>query len=257
MDTRIIQLKNITMMFGRVTALERVNLHVDQGEVLGLLGDNGAGKSTLIKIVAGLHAPTAGEIYVRGEQVTNWNTERSRNARIETVFQDRALTVQQSITANIFMGRELTMFLGFVNLRKQRREARKLMEEIGFTSKIIGPDSVVGHLSGGERQGVAIARAFYNEAELVVLDEPTTALSLTETAKVFAFVERLKAAGKSVLFIGHNVQHVYDVADRFVVMDRGTNVLNIAKGNVQSALTLTAYMAEIAHGQRPEINGSL
>ncbi len=254
---KIIQLKNITMMFGRVKALENVNLHVNENEVLGLLGDNGAGKSTLIKVLAGLHTPTSGEIIVRGKPVANWNTQRSRDARIETVFQDRALTVQQSIMANIFMGRELSNMLGFVDLRKQRREAQRLMDEIGFTSKIIGPDSVVGHLSGGERQGVAIARAIYNDAELVVLDEPTTALSLTETNKVFSFVNRLKAAGKSVIFIGHNIQHVYDIADRFVVMDRGTNVLNITKDKVSSALSLTRYMGDLAHGARPEIGDML
>jgi len=254
---KIIQLKDITMMFGRVKALEKVNLHVNEGEVLGLLGDNGAGKSTLIKVLAGLHTPTSGEILVRGEVVHNWNTERSRRAKIETVFQDRALTVQQSIMANIFMGRELANVFGFVNLGKQRREAQRLMDEIGFTSKIINADSVVGHLSGGERQGVAIARAIYNDAELVVLDEPTTALSLTETNKVFAFVDRLKAAGKSVVFIGHNIQHVYDIADRFVVMDRGTNVLNITKDRVSSALSLTKYMGDLAHGARPDIGAML
>jgi simple sugar transport system ATP-binding protein len=250
---KIIQLKNITMMFGRVKALENVNLHVNQGEVLGLLGDNGAGKSTLIKVLAGLHTPTSGEIYVRGRLVSHWNTKRSREAKIETVFQDRALTVQQSIAANIFMGRELANAFGFVNLSRQRREAQRLMDEIGFTSKIIRPDSVVGHLSGGERQGVAIARAIYNDADLVVLDEPTTALSLTETNKVFGFVEKLRAAGKSVLFIGHNIQHVYDIAERFVVMDRGTNVLNITKDKVSSALSLARYMSDLAHGLRPEI----
>lgn len=253
----VIELKGITKTFGQVKALENVDLYVRQGEVLGLLGDNGAGKSTLIKVLAGVHAPTSGQILVRGKPVDNWSTGKSRAAKIETVFQDRALTVQQSIMANIFMGRELTKFFGFVDLAKQRREAKKLMDEIGFTSQIINPDSVVGHLSGGERQGVAIARAIYNDADLVVLDEPTTALSLTETNKVFAFVDRLKAAGKSVVFIGHNIQHVYDIAERFTVMDRGTNVLNISKSKVSSAMKLTQYMSDLAHGMRPDASEGL
>src|ERR1700710_3083715 len=124
MSEKIIELKNITMMFGRVKALENVNLYVNDREVLGLVGDNGAGKSTLIKVLAGLHTPTSGEIVIRGKTVANWNTHRSRDAKIETVFQDRALTVQQSIMANIFMGRELSNGLGFVDLNRQRREAQ-------------------------------------------------------------------------------------------------------------------------------------
>jgi len=257
MVEKIIQLKNITMMFGRVKALENVNLHVNENEVLGLLGDNGAGKSTLIKVLAGLHTPTSGEIFVRGQLVSHWNTEKSRAAKIETVFQDRALTIQQSIMSNIFMGRELSNPFGFVDLKRQRREAQRLMDEIGFTSKIINAESTVGHLSGGERQGVAIARALYNDADLVVLDEPTTALSLTETNKVFAFVDKLKAAGRSVIFIGHNIQHVYDIADRFVVMDRGTNVLNITKDRVASGQSLAGYMSALAEGHRPEVGAQL
>jgi len=247
MVDKIIQLKNITMMFGRVKALENVNLHVNENEVLGLLGDNGAGKSTLIKVLAGLHTPTSGEIFVRGHLVSHWNTEKSRAAKIETVFQDRALTIQQSIMANIFMGRELSNPFGFVDLKRQRREAQRLMDEIGFTSKIINAESTVGHLSGGERQGVAIARALYNDADLVVLDEPTTALSLTETAKVFHFVRQVRAGGRSILFIGHNIHHVFDIADRFVVLDRGKVALTADRGEVKSADELINFMEDVAH----------
>ena len=164
---------------------------VDKGEVVGLIGDNGAGKSTLIKILAGVVKPTSGEILVRGKPVTGWNAARSREAGIETVFQDRALAVQQSIVRNIFMGRELAGRFGFLKIDKEVREAERLMREIGFTSKVFTPHSIVGQLSGGERQGVAIARAIYKEADLIVLDEPTTALSLTETAKVFHFVRQV------------------------------------------------------------------
>jgi simple sugar transport system ATP-binding protein len=249
MGERLIELKNVTKSFGRVFAVGGINLHVDRGEVVGLLGDNGAGKSTLIKILAGAIPPTSGEILVRGVPVAHWDAARSRDAGIETVFQDRALAVQQSIVRNIFMGREITTRLGFLNVKKQREESERLMREIGFTSKVFRPDSIVGQLSGGERQGVALARAIYNTADLIVMDEPTTALSLTETEKVFRFVRTVRAGGRSILFIGHNIHHVYDIADRFVVIDRGRVALQVTKAEVGSAEKLIAFMEHIAHPQ--------
>ena len=139
MADRLIELREVTKSYGRVFALGGVNLHVDRGEVVGLIGDNGAGKSTLIKILAGVVKPTAGEILIRGEKVHNWNGARSRDAGIETVFQDRALAVQQTIVRNIFMGREIAGGLGFLNIRKEYAEAERLMREIGFTSKVFTP----------------------------------------------------------------------------------------------------------------------
>ncbi|WP_421724406.1 ATP-binding cassette domain-containing protein [Bauldia sp.] len=255
MSDRIIELRNITKSFGMVRALHDVSLHVDKGEVVGLIGDNGAGKSTLIKVLAGVHAPDGGEIRVRGEQVHGWSANRSREAGIETVFQDRALCVQQSIVANIFMGKELTSAFGFLRNRKQIHEAERLMRDIGFTSKLINPNSIVGKLSGGERQGIAIARAIYNNAELVVLDEPTTALSITETEKVFSFVRAVQESGRSVLFIGHNIQHVFDIADRFVVLDRGRTALQADKAQVDSADAMVHYMRDVAAGRTPHLRG--
>ncbi len=249
MAQRIIELKSITKSFGTVYALGGVNLHVDQGEVVGLLGDNGAGKSTLIKILAGVIKPTSGEIFINGERVSNWSPARSRSAGIETVFQDRALAVQQSIVRNIFMGRELAGRFGWLNLRKQVSEAERLMREIGFTSKVFSPNSIVGQLSGGERQGVAIARAILKQANLIVLDEPTTALSLTETAKVFHFVRQVRESGRSILFIGHNIHHVYDIAERFVVIDRGSVAMEKKKSDIGSAQELIEYMEHVARSQ--------
>ena len=249
MAQHIIELKNITKSFGTVYALGGVSLHVDPGEVVGLLGDNGAGKSTLIKILAGVIKPTSGEIIINGERVTNWSPARSRAAGIETVFQDRALAVQQSIVRNIFMGRELAGPFGWLNLRKQVSEAERLMREIGFTSKVFSPNSIVGQLSGGERQGVAIARAILKQASLIVLDEPTTALSLTETAKVFHFVRQVREAGRSIVFIGHNIHHVYDIAERFVVIDRGRVAMEKKKTEIASAQELIEYMERIARSQ--------
>jgi simple sugar transport system ATP-binding protein len=249
MAQHIIELKNITKSFGTVYALGGVSLHVDPGEVVGLLGDNGAGKSTLIKILAGVIKPTSGEIIINGEQVSNWSPARSRAAGIETVFQDRALAVQQSIVRNIFMGRELAGRFGWLNLRKQVSEAERLMREIGFTSKVFSPNSIVGQLSGGERQGVAIARAILKQANLIVLDEPTTALSLTETAKVFHFVRQVRESGRSIVFIGHNIHHVYDIAERFVVIDRGRVAMEKKKSEIASAQELIEYMERVARSQ--------
>lgn len=252
MENRLVELKNITKSFGKVRALDQVSLYIDEAEIIGLIGDNGAGKSTLIKILSGVYAPDAGEIYVRGEKVEHWTVEKARRVGIETVYQDKALVVQQSIARNIFMGRELTSFLGFIRLKKQYGEAERLMREIGFTSRVFTPSSVVATLSGGERQGVAIARAMYFDANLILLDEPTTALSVTEVEKVFNFIRTAKEGGHSVVFITHNIYHAYDVSDRFIVLDRGRVVLEVAKTQVLSAEQLVEDLQAIARtGHRP------
>ena len=133
----IIELKNVTKRFGGITALDSASLHVDKGEVVGLIGDNGAGKSTLIKTLVGVHKPDDGEIIIKGKKVNNWSTKKAREAKIETVFQDRALTPQQTIVWNIFMGKELRHPLGFIKVNEQNEEANKIIREIGFTSKLI------------------------------------------------------------------------------------------------------------------------
>ena len=225
---------------------------VRKGEVLGLLGDNGAGKSTLVKTLAGVHAPTSGEIWVNGRRRDPWNPLAARNAGIETVFQDRALAPQHSIVTNIFMGREITNALGLVDMRRQHEEANRLMREIGFTSKVFNPDSIVGNLSGGERQGVAIARALYNKADVIVLDEPTTALSLTETQKVFRFVKAVKDSGRTVIFIGHNIYHVWDISDRFFVIDRGREAFEGPKAAFTGADHLIRMMHDLAETGRAD-----
>ncbi len=246
MSENIIELKNVVKSFGNVNAVDGISMTIKRGEVVGLIGDNGAGKSTLIKVLSGVHKPDGGEIYLRGQRVNNWNSARSRLSGIETVYQDRALAVQQSITRNIFMGREIVNRFGFVDTSKQYQEANRLMREIGFTSKVFDPDSPVATLSGGERQGVAIARALYFDADLIILDEPTTALSLTETNKVFSFIENVKARGRSILFIGHNIYHVYDIAERFIVLDRGRVILTLDKKDTPSAEYLIETMHDIA-----------
>ncbi len=243
----IIELKNVTKRFGGITALNKTSMNVTSGEVVGLIGDNGAGKSTLIKTLVGVHEPDEGDIIIRDKKVKNWTALKARESGIETVFQDRALCPQQSIVWNIFMGKELTYPFGFIREKEQIREANRLIREIGFTSKLIDAESPVGNLSGGERQGVAIARAIYNKAELIILDEPTNALSLNETQKVFEFVNNVKKSKRSVLFIGHNIFHVYDISDRFIILDRGEIVHQLNKKDVSSPEKLMKIMKDIVN----------
>jgi len=189
---------------------------------VGLLGDNGAGKSTLIKIITGYYRPTSGEILFNGQQIDELTVPKARRLGVETVYQERALAELQTLWRNIFLGREITTGLGLLDIARMKAETHKLMSQsMGFTSSAVNPDSRVGTFSGGERQGVAIVRALYFDAEIIILDEPTMGLSLKETAKLVSFVRGIKKAGKSAVFIDHNVVHVYDVADRIVVIDRG------------------------------------
>jgi simple sugar transport system ATP-binding protein len=253
-ENRLVELKNITKSFGNVNALDSVDMYINKAEIVGLIGDNGAGKSTLIKILSGVYAPDSGEIYIRDKKVDGrWTVGQAHAAGIETVYQDKALAVQHTIARNIFMGREIIGPLGLIRVRKQYEEADRLMREMGFTSKVFTPDSVVATLSGGERQGVAIARALYFEAELLILDEPTNALSLTETQKVYSFMLAAKEKGTSVVFISHNIFHAYDIADRFIILDRGRVVMQADKAEIASAEQLVQHMKDFARaGHEPK-----
>lgn len=222
MDYRL-ELKNISKSFGEVKALRDVNFQLGQNEVVGLLGDNGAGKSTLIKIITGYHQQTSGEILFNSRPVNRLTVPKARALGVETVYQERALAELQTLWRNIFLGRELSNQWGFMDVKKMKQETHRLMtQSMGFTSAAVTPDSKVGTFSGGEKQGVAITRALYFDAEIIVLDEPTMGLSLKETEKLLNFVRDIKEAGKSAIFIDHNIFHVYSVADRVVVIDRGT-----------------------------------
>jgi simple sugar transport system ATP-binding protein len=222
MEEYRLELRNVTKYFGEVKALENINFQLGRNEVVGLLGDNGAGKSTLIKIITGYHQPTSGEILFNGVQVDHLTVPKARELGVETVYQERALAELQTMWRNIFLGRELCNSLGFLDIQRMRDETYRLMTQtMGFTSHAVNPDSRVGSYSGGEKQGVAIVRALFFDAEIIILDEPTMGLSLKETAKLVSFVEDIKKAGKSAIFIDHNILHVYNVADRVVVIDRG------------------------------------
>ncbi len=230
----VLQLNNVSKTFGEVAALHHVNFKVGANEIVGLLGDNGAGKSTLVKIITGYHQPDpGGEIYWKNKKIDHLSVARARDLGIEVVYQERALADLQSLWRNIFMGRELSNRWGLLDINAMRNETQKLMNTaMGFTSSAVTPESTVGTFSGGERQGVAITRALYFEAELIILDEPTMGLSISETKKCLDFVAGIKQAGKSAIFIDHNIVHVYPVADRIVVLDRGTVAGQFMKGEL-------------------------
>jgi simple sugar transport system ATP-binding protein len=248
--TPVLEARGLVKRYGHVTALNGVDFELLPGEILGVIGDNGAGKSTLIKIISGVHAPDHGEIYVKGKRVHNWSTAQARRGGIETVYQDKALAEQQTVMRNLFMGREETGPLGWLRLGRQREEAEALMRRIGFTSRLISPDSIVATLSGGEREGVAIGRAMFFRADLIILDEPTQALSLTQAREVLKFVEHARDEGASVILITHNVYHAYEAADRMVILDRGQLVGEFQRTDI-TALQLIEYMQTVAHDGAP------
>ena len=220
--TPVVRMENIVKRFGTITALDDVDFTVNQREVVGLLGDNGAGKSTLIKVLTGVHTPTSGRIFFEGKEVSIPSPREARELGIETCYQDLALVPLMSITRNFFLGRELVRRIGpfpFLNVREMDGQAREALKHIGI--HIRSPNEKVGKLSGGERQSIAIGRARHFGAKLLILDEPTSALSVGETHKVLTYTLNAKERGLSVIFITHNVGHVYQVADRFTVIRRG------------------------------------
>lgn len=226
-------MKKIYKNFGHVKVLQGLDFEVGSNEIVGLVGDNGAGKSTLIKCITGVNTPTKGEIYYKGKKITIHSVKQSREMGIETVYQERALADQQTLWRNMFVGREIKNKLGFLDVRAQRRESEKILRDhMGFTSKAITVDSEVMFLSGGEKQGIAIGRALHFNADLIILDEPTMGLSLSETNKVLDFVKHIKERGSSAIFISHNIYYVYPVADRFVILDRGEVAGEYSKENI-------------------------
>jgi len=247
-----LRMVNIEKYFGLVCALRKINMEVGANEIVGLIGDNGAGKSTMVKILTGVFPPTSGELYIAGKKVDlqSYNVKQAHAHGVETVYQDKSLGEKQVLWRNFFIGREITLPLGFINVRKEKEIANEIMvNTIGFRGKGITVDSRVNKLSGGERQGVAIGRAMHFEAELIILDEPTVALSLKEVAKVLNFVHKIKEAGKACIYISHAMADVYEISDRFVIMDRGEIVSDIAKKDI-SLKALDEFLLEYSHGMK-------
>ncbi|MBC8447862.1 MAG: sugar ABC transporter ATP-binding protein [Chloroflexi bacterium] len=221
-DTPIVCMEGIVKRFGTITALDGVDFSVCSHEVVGLLGDNGAGKSTLIKCLTGIHIPEGGRITFEGKPVRISSPREARALGIETCYQDLALVNQMSIVRNFYLGRELVRRIGplhWLDVRQMSRQACQALRDIGI--EIRSPSEKVGKLSGGERQSIAIGRAKHFGAKLLILDEPTSALSVGETRKVLAYTQAAKERGLGVIFITHNVHHVYQVADRYAILRHG------------------------------------
>ena len=224
----IISVRNLHKWYSGVHALKGVTLDVMPGQALGLVGDNGAGKSTLINILSGLHRQDEGEILVEGQPTDIRNPKDSMRLGIETIYQYNSMVPIMSISRNMFIGREPLKYaiggFGILDERKMRAESVAAIANVDLHLR--SPDALVGELSGGQRQGVAIARAMHFKSKVMILDEPTNHLSVKETAKVIGFVQGLKAQGVTSIFISHNMQHVFACCDRVVAMALGKVVLD-------------------------------
>lgn len=232
-EAPLVELRGVTKYFGSVIALSDVSMTVRRGEVVCLLGDNGAGKSTLIKCLSGVHRPDEGEIRMDGEPVRFGSPREALDRGIGTVYQELAMIPLMSITRNFFMGNEPTTGWGpFRRFDRARadRITREELEKMGI--EVRDPRQPVGTLSGGERQSLAIARALYFGATVLILDEPTSALGVKEAGTVLRYVARARSEGVGIIFISHNVQHAYPLADRFTILNRGESYGTFERGEV-------------------------
>jgi simple sugar transport system ATP-binding protein len=224
-DQHLLQVDRVSKYFGSVIALREVSGHVDEGEVLCVLGDNGAGKSTLIKILSGVHRPDEGRLLVDGAEARFHSPREARTHGIATVYQDLALIPLMPVWRNFFLGAEPTKGLGpmrYFDVRGGRKEVRRHLLEMGIDVR--DPDQPVGTLSGGERQALAIARAIFFGARVLILDEPTSALGVKQAGIVLRYIVQARDRGVGVIFITHNPHHAYPVGDRFVILNRGRSL---------------------------------
>lgn len=226
--TPIIECRRLDKWYSGVHALKEVSLAIRPGEVVGLVGDNGAGKSTLIKILSGAQAPDGGEILFEGRPIRMRTPKDAMRFGIETIYQYNSMVPTMSIARNLFIGREpvkaAVFGIGILDQARMRSESVRAIADVDLHLR--SPDALVGELSGGQRQGVAIARAMHFKSKVLILDEPTNHLSVKETNKVLGFVRGLKDQGVTGIFISHNMQHVFQSCDRVVAMARGEIVLD-------------------------------
>jgi simple sugar transport system ATP-binding protein len=225
----LLELRRISKQYGHVQALSNADFTIGRNEIVGLLGDNGAGKSTLVKIMSGVEFPDSGQILRDGREVAIRSRKDSERLGIETIYQDSALVGSASIMRNFFAGRELTRGLGLLDKRRMNEVVMDQLTHVVRISGINSPDIAVEALSGGQRQAVAIARAVYFKTAMMLLDEPTSALSVRETDKLLAHLGELKQEGVSAVFITHNLYHAYERCDRFTILSRGKVIRNLAK----------------------------
>jgi ABC-type sugar transport system ATPase subunit len=225
MTTPLLQARSISKRFGALQALADVDVDINAGEVLAILGDNGAGKSTFIKILSGAYEPSAGTLLLDGAPVSFASPQDAADVGIATIFQELALSENLSIAENVFLGRELVRRVLGVPFLKRQAMKQKVAELLNtLEAHISDPEATVGSLSGGQRQAVAISRALNLNARLVVMDEPTAALAVAETRKVLQLIRRLAEGGRAVILISHNMHDVFEVADRIVVFRRGRKI---------------------------------
>jgi len=251
----IIHMDNIEKHYGNIIALAGVSFDVIPGECHCLLGDNGAGKSTFIKTMSGVVQPSKGKIFLEGKQVTFHSPREAMEAGIATVFQDLAMIPLMSVSRNFFMGREPTKGSGpfkRFDVETANRVTIEEMRKMGINLR--GPDQAVGTLSGGERQTVAISRAVYFGAKVLILDEPTSALGVRQTSNVLATIAKVRKQGVGVVFISHNVRHAMAVGDRFTVLNRGKTLGTATRGEIKPE----ELQEMMAGGQElAELEGSL
>ena len=227
----IIECKKLNKWYSGVHALKDFNLSIKKNSVVGLIGDNGAGKSTLIKILSGAHKADSGHVFFEGNEVKFRSTKEAMNLGIETIYQYSALIPEMSIARNIFIGREQISYkIGSLGIMKRSEMDTAAMDALSDVElHLRSPETPVNQLSGGERQGVVIARAMYFKSKLLILDEPTNHLSVKETNKVLRFVEGLKKQGVTSIFITHNLNHIFPIADHLCVMARGEKISDMEK----------------------------
>ena len=227
----MIRCEKMNKWYGGIHALKDVSVDIKKGESVGLVGDNGAGKSTFIKILSGVHKQDSGSFYFDGKLTHIKNAKDSMRLGIETIYQDSALAPTLSIARNLFVGREPTNYnigsFGLMDRSKMATEALEAIKRVELDLR--SADDLVETLSGGERQGVVIARALYFRTKVLIMDEPTNHLSVKETAKVLNWIEKLKSEGTTCIFITHNLHHVYPVSDRLIVFARGEKIADVYK----------------------------
>lgn len=229
--TPLVRLEKITKDFGTVKALKDVDFEIYPAEVIGLLGDNGAGKTTLIKVMLGLESPTRGEIYLDGKPTSIRSAHQSRAWGMEAAYQGFALVPRMDIVRNFFLGREILKRIGpfrFLDMKAMAKACDERLQDIGIRRKI-SATTKIDFLSGGEKQSICIGRAVNFGVKVLILDEPTAALSINETQKVLEYVTNAKRKGLAVVFITHNIFHVYSVADRFVILGEGAKIADLKK----------------------------
>lgn len=223
MSEALLEVRGLSKHFGAIRALNDFDMTINRGEVVALAGDNGAGKTTMIKTISGVFQPTAGEIRLKGQPVQFATPQEARDQGIETIYQDLALADNLSIGANIFLGREpMTKKFGFLPVldrKTMRKAAQETMALLDFHVSRL--DAPVSNFSGGQRQAVAIGRAVHWDAQVLIMDEPTAALGVPEQRKVISLIHQLKAQGRGIIFISHNLQDIFAVSDRIIVMRRG------------------------------------